>query len=105
MRYRIFKGDLDFDLYARGRFWSSFLGRTLHPETGLLVLRDASARLIDSSATLDVVLEAKVRTAKFFIGFENLLSGTTLIIGNMLVPDYPLPQQRFRFGVHWPIWN
>ena len=105
MRYRIFKGDLDFDLYTQGRLWSSFLGRTLHPETGLLVLRDASARHVESSATLDVVLEAKVRTAKLFIGFENLLSGTTLIIGNMLVPDYPLPQQRFRFGVHWPIWN
>lgn len=105
MRYRIFRGDLDFDLYAQGRLWSSFIGRTLHPETGLLVLRDASAREIDSSAALDVVLEAKVRTAKFFLGFENLLSGTTLIIGNMLVPNYPLPQQRFRFGVFWPIWN
>ena len=105
MRYRIFRGDLDFDLYAQGRLWSSFLGRTLHPETGLLVLRDASARPVESSAALDVVLEAKVRTAKFFVGFENLLSGTTFIIGNMLVPDYPLPQQRFRFGVFWPIWN
>ena len=105
MRYRIFKGDLDFDLYAQGRLWSSFIGRTLHPETGLLVLRNASAREIESSAALDVVLEAKVRTAKIFLGFENLLSGTTLIIGNMLVPDYPLPQQRFRFGVFWPIWN
>lgn len=105
MRYRIFRGDLDFDLYVRGRLWSAFLGRALHPETGLLVLREASAREIDSSATLDVVLEAKVRTAKLFLGFENLLSGTTLIIGNQLVPNYPLPQQRFRFGVFWPIWN
>ena len=105
MRYRIFKGDLDFDLYARGRLWSPFLGRTLHPQTGLLVLRPTDAREIDSSMTLDVVLEAKVRTAKFFLGFENLLSGTNLITGNLLVPDYPLPQQRFRFGVFWPIWN
>lgn len=105
MRYRIFKGDLDFDLYARGRLWSPFLGRTMHPETGLLVLREASARQIDSSATIDIVLEAKVRTAKLFLGFENLLSGTTVITGNLLVPNYPLPQQRFRFGVFWPIWN
>ena len=105
LRYRIFQGDLDFDLYTRGKLWSSFLGRTLHPQTGLLVLRDTAARQVDSSATLDVMLEAKVRTAKFFIGFENLLSGTTVITGNMLVPDYPLPQRRFRFGVFWPIWN
>ena len=105
LRYRIFQGDLDFDLYTRGRLWSSFLGRTLHPQTGLLVLRDITSRPIDSSATIDVVLEAKVRTATFFIGFENLLSGTTVIIGNMLVPDYPLPQRRFRFGVYWPIWG
>ena len=105
MRYRIFQGDLDFDLYTRGRLWSPFIGRTLHPQTGLLVLRDDLAREIDASATLDVILEAEVRTAKFFLGFENLLSGTTIIIGNLIVPDYPLPQQRFTFGVHWPIWN
>ena len=105
MRYRIFRGDLDFDLYARGRYWPSFLSRTLHPETGLLVLRDETDRSVDASATFDVMLEAGVRTAKFFIGFENLLSGTTVIIGNLLVPDYPLPERRFRFGVYWPIWN
>ena len=105
MRYRIFRGDLDFDLYARGRYWSTFLSRTLHPETGLLVLREVNARPVDASLAFDVFLEAGIRTAKIFVGFENLLSGTQLITGNLLVPDYPLPQRRFRLGVFWPIWN
>ncbi len=103
LRYVLFRGDLDMDLYGRGRLWSPFLSRTLHPETGLLVLRRDDAREVEASAALDVVLEAGVRTAKIFVAFENLLSGTTLVPGNMLVPNYPLPARRFRFGVFWPI--
>lgn len=103
LRYLLFQGDLDMDLYGQGRLWSSFRSRTLHPQTGLLALRRDDVRDVDGSAALDVVLEAGVRTAKIFVAFENLLSGTTLVIGNMLVPTYPLPQRRFRFGVYWPI--
>lgn len=103
LRYLLFQGDLDMDLYGQGRLWSTFRSRTLHPQTGLLVLRGDDARDVDGSAALDVVLEAGVRTAKIFVAFENLLSGTTLVPGNMLVPTYPLPQRRFRFGVFWPI--
>ena len=103
LRYLLFRGDLDMDLYARGRLWSPFLSRTMHPETGLLVVRADGDREVEASAALDVVLEAGVRTAKFFLAFENLLSGTSLVPGNMLVPVYPLPARRFRFGVFWPI--
>lgn len=105
LRYVIFQGDLDFDLYAQGRLWSVFQSRTLHPETGLLVIRPLGARPVDAAAAVDVVLEARVRTAKIFLSLDNVLSGTSLIIGNMLVPNYPLPERRFRFGVHWPIWD
>jgi hypothetical protein len=91
------------DLYTQGRLWSTFRSRTLHPQTGLLVLRDDGARDVEGSATVDVVLEAGVRTAKLFVAFENLFSGTTVIPGNMLVATYPLPERRFRFGVYWPI--
>ncbi len=103
MRYLIFKGDLDLDLYTRARLWSSFQSRTLHPETGLLVLRPAGSRPVDGSIAMDVVLEAGIRGAKLFLSFENVLSHPSIIVGNLLVPDYPLPAQRFRFGVHWPI--
>lgn len=103
LRYLLFQGDLDMDLYGQGRLWSTFRSRTLHAQTGLLVLRGDGVRDVDGSAALDIVLEAGVRTAKIFIAFENLLSGTTLVLGNMLVPTYPLPQRRFRFGVYWPI--
>ena len=103
LRYVLFRGDLDMDLYGRGRLWSPFLSRTLHPETGLLVLRNETDREVEASASLDIVLEAGVRTAKIFLAFENLLSGTSFVPGNMLVPNYPLPARRFRFSVFWPI--
>ncbi len=103
LRYLLFQGDLDIDLYANMRAWSSFQSRTLHPQTGLLVLRPVESRPVDESVALDVVLEAGIRTAKLFLAFENALSYPSLIPGNLLVPDYPLPAQRFRFGVYWPI--
>ena len=103
LRYLIFQGDLDLDLYANMRAWSSFQSRTLHPQTGLLALRTVDSRPVDESIALDVVLEAGIRTAKLFLSFENVLSHPSLLVGNLLVPDYPLPAQRFRFGVFWPI--
>jgi hypothetical protein len=105
MRYLLFKGDLDMDLYVQGRAWSPFRSRTLHPPTGLLVLPLADSREVEASAAVDVVLEAGVRTATLFLAFDNFLSGTNVIVGNLLIPDYPLPQQRVRFGVYWPIFD
>lgn len=103
LRYQLFRGDLDLDLYTKARLWSSFDSRTLHPETGLLALRPVGSRPVDSSIVMDVVAEAGIRTATIFLSFENVLSNPSLIVGNLLVPDYPLPAQRFRLGVYWPI--
>lgn len=103
MRYVIFRGDLDLDVYTRARLWSDFDSRTLHAETGVLVLRPIGSRPVDASIAMDVVIEAGIRTATLFLSFENVLSNPALIVGNLLVPDYPLPAQRFRFGVYWPI--
>ncbi|MEM8485087.1 MAG: hypothetical protein AAF564_06035 [Bacteroidota bacterium] len=103
MRYVIFRGDLDLDLYTKARLWSDFDSRTLHAETGVLVLRPIGSRPVDASVAMDVVIEAGIRTATLFLAFENVLSNPSLIVGNLLVPDYPLPAQRFRFGVYWPI--
>ena len=60
---------------------------------------------VDASYTLDLVLEGGIRTATVYIIFENITSGTRLMSGNELVPDYPLPAQQLRFGVYWPIAN
>ena len=104
-RLLLFRGDLDLDVALRGHLWSRFQGRTLHPPTGLLVLPHTDARPVDASGTLDLVIVGGVRTARLFLVWENILSGTDLTVGNQLVPVYPLPERRLRFGVYWPILN
>jgi hypothetical protein len=52
---------------------------------------------------LDVGLEAGIREATLFFSMENVLSGTPVQPGTLIVPVYPLPERRFRFGVYWPI--
>ena len=104
-RALLFQGDLDADLYVRGHTWTAMKGRVLHPQTGLLVIPDAGAHHFGGSGWLDVVLEGDVRTATLFVAYENVLSGTQITLGNLLVPDYPLPERRLRFGVFWPIFD
>jgi len=105
LRYLLFRGDLEMDLYVQARLWTPFRSRALHPQTGLLALPAETGREVLGSLAADVVLEAGVRTATIFVAFDNVLSGSGVIPGNMLVPDYPLPQQRFRLGVYWPIFD
>ena len=52
-----------------------------------------------------LVVLAGVRSATLYVTYENLLSGTAVMPGTMLVPIYPLPEQRLRFGVFWPIFD
>ena len=110
-RYAPFGGDLDLDVSLRGRTWTAMRGRTLHAPTGLLVLPRAdddlfpATGLLPASGILDVVLEAGIRTVTLFFAYENLLSGTQLLAGNLIVPVYPLPERRLRFGIFWPIEN
>ena len=110
-RYAIFGDDLALDLSLRGRFWTEMRSRTLHAPTGLLVLPREdddlfpASGLLPSSGMLDVVVEAGLRTATVFLAYENVLSGTQLLAGNLIVPVYPLPERRLRFGVFWPIKN
>jgi hypothetical protein len=105
VRALLFLGDLDADLYVRGRVWSSMRGRVLHPRSGLLVIPPSESQVFASSGLLDVVLEAGVRTATITIALENVLSGTELQFGNLIVPDYPLPERRLRLSVFWPIFD
>lgn len=110
-RFVAFQGDLDADLYLRGRAWSSFQSRDFHPPTALFVVPGPESvplfdkRTFGPSGTLDLHLEAGIRGATLFLSYENILSGTALQAGALLVPVYPLPQRQFRFGVFWPIQN
>ncbi len=104
-RYLLFRGDLDLDAFAEAHVWSRTTGRALHPETGLLAVPLLGAMEFGPSSMLNVGIEAGVRDATIFAVFENVLSGTALMAGNLVVPVYPLPAQRLRFGVHWPIFD
>lgn len=104
LRLLLFQGDLDLDASLQGRFWTAFRSRRLHQATGLLVLPEATDERAETSGTLDLVLAGGVRGATVFVAYENLLSGVAFA-GNLLVPVYPLPERRFRFGVYWPIWE
>ena len=110
IRYALFSDDLRLDLSVRARFWTAMGSRMLHTPTGLLVLPEdpavypASGQL-PASAAVDVVAEGVVRTAVLFVAYENVTSGTPLMAGNQIVPIYPLPATRLRFGVYWPIPN
>ncbi|HEX9660394.1 MAG TPA: putative porin, partial [Rhodothermales bacterium] len=103
-RYLLFAGDLDLDLYVLGRYWSSFRSRVYDPVTGLLALGNGGTRTIGNSGTLDVRVAAGIRSATLFVGFENVLAGTSYP-GAVLVAPYPLTARAVRFGVFWPIDN
>lgn len=103
VRYALFQGDLRFDLYAEGAAWSAFHSRSLHAPTGLLAVPEASSLLLGASNTGNIVAEIRVRTARLFFVYDHAPAGASLVEGTMIVPVYPLPAGRFRFGVHWPI--
>jgi len=104
-RYAFFTADLDVDAYVEGRFWSPMQSRTLHGPTGRLVVPRPDSRQLGPAGVLDVHAEAQIRTATLFFSYENALGGTQVQPGVLTVPYYPLPAQRFRFGVYWPIFN
>jgi hypothetical protein len=104
IRYLLFQGDLDLDVYVTGRYWSRFRSLSYDPITGALALTAPDSPEVGNSGTLDVRMEAGIRTATAFVGMENVLARSTYP-GAMLVPYYPLPARVFRFGIFWPIDN
>ena len=104
LRAALFQRDLRLDLWARLRGWSAFDGRVLHDPTGVLALA-ATPERVPASTTLDVNAVMGVRAATLFLAWENVLAGTALLRGNLIVPEQPLPGRRLRFGVFWPIFD
>ncbi|HYE59258.1 MAG TPA: hypothetical protein VD948_12170, partial [Rhodothermales bacterium] len=103
LRAVLFRRDLVLDAFARVRAWTAFGSRIVHEPTGLLVLNTGVD--VPAGATLDLVAVARVRTATLHIGYDNALAGTALVRGVQVLPGYPLPPQRLRFGVFWPIFD
>lgn len=101
----LFDGDLDLNVYARARVWSEMGGLRLHTPTGILALPFDLTQRVEANWLVDFVAEAGIRGAIVFLSRENAFSGTNLLFGNLIVPDYPLAEQRTRFGVYWPINN
>lgn len=102
----LFDGNLDLDLAARGRGWAAFRGRRFHAPTALFALPPLDARPVDASGTLDIVTEAAIGggRATVFIAYENILASRAYS-GAYVVPVYPLPDPRLRFGVFWLLPN
>jgi len=105
VRARMFTGDLDLNAYVRARYWGEMGGLRLHTPTGLLVLPENASETLKANWLIDFVAEAGVRGAIIYLSYENAFAGTSTQVGNLIIPDYPIPQQRLRFGVYWPIFN
>jgi len=110
-RFVLFQ-DLDIDLYAEAYGWSDFRSRWFHAPTGQFTLPalDAPATprtpgVLSPDGVVNVHAEANLRGAELMFSFENALAGTNLTPGTYIVPTYPLPGQRFRFSIHWPLFD
>ena len=102
----LFDGNLDLDLALRGRFWTAFRSRALHAPTALYALPFTTDRPADGRGTLDVLAEAGIGggRATVFVLYENVLASRAYP-GAHVVPVYPLPNPRLRFGVFWLLPN
>jgi hypothetical protein len=98
----LFDGALDLDFAVRGRAWTVFRGRRFHAPTGLFALSPAGARAVDAGGTLDAIAEAGLGggRATVFVLYENALA-SRVYNGAYVVPVYPLPGPRLRFGIFW----
>lgn len=102
---RLFEDDLDLNFSIRGTWSASMKGRRLDTRSGLLMLPEGFERTVPESGRIDLIVEAGVKTATIFLSFENILQGKNTGNGILISPDYPVPAQRFRFGIFWPIVN
>ncbi len=110
-RFVLFQ-DLKIDLYAEAYGWSDFRSRWFHAPTGQFTLPalDAPATpgtpaTLSPDGVVNVHAEADLRGAELMVSFENALAGTNVTPGTYVVPTYPLPGQRFRFSIHWPLFD
>ncbi|NNF56600.1 MAG: hypothetical protein HKN04_00015 [Rhodothermaceae bacterium] len=102
----LFGGALDLDLAAQGRAWSTFQSRVFIPAVALFALSDPTTTVnVPSRGTLDLLAAAQLQErATIFLVYENALA-QRVYDGAYVVPVYPLPAHRLRFGVAWTLFN
>ncbi|MCH7974929.1 MAG: hypothetical protein IIC18_00025 [Bacteroidetes bacterium] len=101
----LFGNNLDLDLAMRGRAWSAFRSRTFIPAAALFALPASTSPDVPTSGVLDIVVEARLqRRATLFLLYENVLA-TRTYDGAFIVPVYPLPAHRVRFGLFWTLFG
>ena len=101
----LFGNNLDLDLAMRGRAWSAFRSRTFIPAAALFALPASTSPDVPASGVLDLVVEARLqRRATLFLLYENVLA-TRTYDGAFIVPVYPLPAHRVRFGLFWALFG
>ena len=101
----LFGNNLDLDLAMQGRAWSAFRSRTFIPAAALFALPASTSPDVPASGVLDLVVEARLqRRATLFLLYENVLA-TRTYDGAFIVPVYPLPAHRVRFGLFWTLFG
>lgn len=101
----LFDNNLDLELAAQGRAWTTFRGRTFIPAAALFALPASASPDVPASGVLDIVVEARLqRRATLFLLYENVLA-TRTYDGVFIVPVYPLPAHRVRFGLFWTLFG
>ena len=115
-RFLLFQ-DLVFNAQIEGRGWTAMSSRMLHAPTGSLVVppfdapdeafaaKPVPVPTFGPDGVMDVNVDIDLYGATLFFTFENVLGGTEVDLGTFVVPTHPLPDQQFRFGVFWPIFD
>ncbi len=103
--FRAFGNILDLDLAMQGRAWSAFQSRRFIPAAALFTLPASTSTDVPASGVLNLVVEARLqRRATLFLLYENVLA-TRTYDGVFIVPVYPLPALRVRFGLFWTLFG
>jgi len=100
----LFKGaliaQLGFDVY----YTTKYYGNAYMPATGVFYLQDKYKT--GGYPFLDLFFEWRISRTRFFVSWNNLLSGPTLFGNNFFTTyDYPMKPRNVRFGLVWTFYD
>ncbi len=95
---KLFTGHLDLKVGIHGRIISSYRGMEYNPQA--LAFVPSTQPDVDAAGTSDLVLIAHIGSAYVHFIWENLPDRQYVI-----VPFYPMPDRRIRFGISWEFTN
>lgn len=81
---------------------SLYYANAYMPATGQFYLQNS--KQIGNYPFFDVFLSMKIKTARIFLKYEHFNAG---FMGNTYyaAPNYPMPDQAFKFGINWSVFN